>query len=250
MQNLGELPVNIIIGRNPVMEALKSGRNIEYILTCFDKPSGSLIPIVSKAKDLGVEIRKTSKEKLNLMSREHSHQGVIAISSVKKYSSVNEILNLAYKKQEDPFIIIASGIEDPRNLGAIIRTAECSGAHGVIIPKRNAVGLNSSVEKTSSGALEHILVAKETNISSTIKKLKQQNIWIFGADASGENLYKRNFKGPIAIVVGSEGKGLSRIVKENCDCLVSIPMFGKINSLNVSVASAVIMYEVVRQKFY
>lgn len=240
-------PSNLIIGRNPVMEALKAGRTIDYILTSEKNPRGSLIPIMSKAKSLGIQIKETARQKLDFMSGEIPNQGVIAVSGVKQYCQVEDILNLAKQKNEPPFIIIADGIEDPHNLGAIIRTAECAGVHGVIVPKRRAVGLTSTVEKSSAGALEHMLIAKE-NIASVIDKLKKLNIWIYGAEASGEIWCKQSLTGPIALVMGSEGKGISRIVKEKCDGIISMPMFGKINSLNVSAASAIIIYEIVRQR--
>ncbi len=237
-----------IVGRNSVMEALKSGRNIEYILVTDYKPTGSLIPIIGKAKDLGIELRKTSRKRLDLMSGQVNNQGIIAVGCAKKYCSVDDILDLAKQKNEPPFIIIADGIEDPHNLGAIIRTAECAGVHGIIIPKRRAVGLTFAVEKASAGALEHILVAKETNIAATIDKLKKHNIWVYGADSAGTTWCHQASSGPIALVLGSEGKGISKIVKEKCDGLISLPMLGEINSLNVSVASAVIIYEILRQR--
>lgn len=238
----------LVVGRNPVMEALKSGRNIKYILVSDSKPTGSLIPIIAKAKELKIDVRKTTREKLDYISEKTSHQGVIAVGCAKNYCQTEDILNLANKKNEPPFIIISDGIEDPHNLGAIIRTAECAGVHGIIIPKRRAVGLTFSVEKASAGALEHILVAKEVNIAATIDKLKNHNIWVYGADSSGETWCHQSLSGPIALVLGAEGKGISNIVKKKCDGLISLPMLGKISSLNVSVASAVIIYEILRQR--
>ena len=239
---------NIIVGRNPVLEAIKAKRSIGYILVSSSKPSGSLIEIIGKAKSLGIEIKKTTRENLDSISNGVPHQGVIAVGCAKRYCVLEDILELANKKNEPPFIIILDGIEDPRNLGAIIRTAECAGVHGIVIPKRRAVGLTYTVEKTSAGALEHILVAKEANISLTIEKLKKHNIWVFGADASGSTWCQQTLTGPIALVLGAEGKGLSKLVKEKCDSLISLPMVGKINSLNVSVAAAIITYEILRQR--
>ncbi len=239
---------NLIIGRNPVMEALNAGKNIDYILTSEKTVRGSLIPIVNKAKNLGIQIKKVAQQKLDSLSGKIPHQGVIAVGCVKNYCTLEGILNCAAQKNEPPFIVIADGIEDPHNLGAIIRTAECAGVHGVIIPKRRSVGLTPTVDKASAGALEHMLIARETNIPSVIEKLKNLNIWVYAAEAGGQIWCKQNLMGPIALVVGSEGKGVSRIAKEKCDGIISLPMFGKVNSLNVSAASAVILYEIVRQR--
>lgn len=241
---------NIIAGRNPVMEALKAGRSIDCILTCEKNPTGSLKPIISKAKDMGIPIKETLHKKLDSISPHVPHQGVIAMVCAKEYCSLEDIIDLANSKNENPFIIIADSILDPHNLGAIIRTAECAGVHGVIIPKRRSVGLTSIVEKSSAGALEHMLIARESNISSTIDKIKKLNIWVYGADMSGKPWCKQNLTGGIALVIGSEGTGISRLVKEKCDILLSIPTKGNVSSLNASAACAVIAYEIVRQRMF
>ena len=240
---------NYIEGRNPVMEALKAGREIEKILVAKGANQGSINKVVGKAKDKKIVVQYVERNKLDSMSETGSHQGVIAIASAHSYKTIDDILQLAKDKNEDPFIIILDEIEDPHNLGAILRTAECAGAHGVIIPKRRAVGLTSIVSKTSAGAIEYIPVAKVSNIAQTIDILKEKGIWVFGADMSGENNYfDKDLKGPIALVIGSEGKGIGRLIKEKCDFLVKIPMIGRVDSLNASVAASVLIYEVLRQR--
>jgi len=240
---------NYIEGRNPVMEALKAGREIEKILVAKGANQGSINKVVGKAKDKKIVVQYVERNKLDSMSETGSHQGVIAIASAHSYKTIDDILQLAKDKNEDPFIIILDEIEDPHNLGAILRTAECAGAHGVIIPKRRAVGLTSIVAKTSAGAIEYIPVAKVSNIAQTIDILKEKGIWVFGADMSGENNYfDKDLKGPIALVIGSEGKGIGRLIKEKCDFLVKIPMMGRVDSLNASVAASVLIYEVLRQR--
>lgn len=239
---------DLIIGRNPIIEALKSGRNINNILISEKNPTGSLKVIVSKAKDLGIPIKATVKKSLDSISNNSNHQGVIAITCAKEYCSVEEILESAKTSNHSPFIIICDGIEDPQNLGSIIRIAECAGAHGVVIPKRRSPGLTYSVDKASAGALEHMLVARESNIAYTIDKLKKLNIWVYGADMSGNTWCKQDLSGPIALVIGSEGYGISNIVKDKCDVLLSLPMFGKINSLNAAAATSIISYEICRQR--
>lgn len=237
-----------IEGRNPVLEALKSGRDIEKILIAKGTQEGSIQKIVGIAKDRKIVTQYVERVKLDTMSGNKSHQGVIAIASAYSYKTVDDILNLAKEREEDPFILILDEIEDPHNLGAIMRTAECAGAHGVIIPKRRSAGLTPTVSKTSAGAIEYIPVAKVSNISSTIEDLKKQNIWVYGAHMEGEYYYNQDLKGPIAIVIGSEGKGISRLVKEKCDFLTKIPMKGKVSSLNASVAASIITYEVLKQR--
>lgn len=237
-----------LIGRNPVMEAIRSGRIIDKILIKKGKYEGSVIPIVKKAKEAGIIIQEVDRAKLDALAQGENHQGVIAYVSAHSYASVEDILNAAHEKGEEPFIIICDRITDPHNLGAILRTAECVGVHGVIIPKRNSVGLNSVVGKTSAGALEYVPVARVTNINSTISDLKKHGVWVAAADLNGEMMDKCNLTGALAIVIGSEGEGISRLVGENCDFTVSIPMRGKINSLNASVAAGVLMYEALRQR--
>lgn len=237
-----------VIGRNPVREALKSGRDMDKILVKKGEIEGSLVPIIKLAKSQGIPVIETEKQKLDQLAEGGNHQGVIAYVATHTYCEVKDILNTAREKGKDPFIIILDKITDPHNLGSIIRTANCVGADGIIIPKRNSVGLNSVVAKTSAGAIEYTPVAKVTNISQTIESLKKEGIWVAGAEAGGDTMYKTNLKGPLALVIGSEGEGISRLVKESCDFLVEIPMYGNINSLNASVAAAVLMYEISRQR--
>lgn len=237
-----------IIGRNPVIEAIKSGREIDKILIKKGKYEGSIVPIVKKAKENGIVISEVEKQRLDIIAEGGNHQGVIAYVSAHKYASVNDIFDKADKNGEPPFIMMCDKITDPHNLGAIIRTANCVGAHGVIIPKRNSVGINSIVAKTSAGAVEYTPVAKVTNLVSTIEDLKKRGVWVGAADMDGTSMYKTDLKGPLCIVVGNEGTGISRLVKEKCDFIISIPMNGDINSLNASVAAGVVMYEAQRQR--
>lgn len=237
-----------IIGRNPVMEAIRSGRSIDKILIKKGKYEGSVIPIIKKAKSAGIIIQEVDRSKLDMVAEGENHQGVIAYVSAYEYAAVSDILDRAAEKNEAPFVIICDRITDPHNLGAIIRTANCVGAHGVIIPKRNSAGLNSIVAKTSAGAVEYTPVAKVTNISKTIDDLKKKGLWIAGADMDGEEMYKVDLKGALGLVIGSEGEGISRLVREKCDFIASIPMGGDINSLNASVAAGVLMYEALRQR--
>ncbi len=237
-----------IIGRNPVMEAIKSGREIDKILIKKGKYEGSIVPIVKKAKENGIIIQEVEKQKLDAISEGGNHQGVIAYVSAHEYASLEDIFSLAESKNEPPFIILCDKITDPHNLGAIIRTANCVGAHGIIIPKRNSAGINSIVAKTSAGAVEYTPVTKVTNLASTIEELKKRGVWVGAADMDGEDMYRTDLKGPLCIVVGSEGSGVSRLVREKCDFVISIPMKGDINSLNASVAAGVVMYEALRQR--
>lgn len=240
---------NRIEGRNPVLEALKSGREIDKILVQSGEKNGSLKKIIAVAREKKIVVTETERRRLDAMSVTHSHQGVIAFAAAREYSTVEDILKSAADKGEQPFIVIADDLTDPHNLGSVIRTANAAGAHGVIIPKRNSVGLSPVVEKTSAGALEFTPVARVSNLVSTIEFLKKNNIWVVGADMDGsETIYTHDFSGAVAIVVGSEGKGVSRLVREKCDFIVSIPMNGQINSLNASVAAALMMYEVVRTR--
>ncbi len=240
---------NRIEGRNPVLEALKSGREIDKILVQSGEKNGSLKKIIAVAREKKIVVTETERRRLDAMSVTHSHQGVIAFAAAREYSTVEDILKSAADKGEQPFIVIADDLTDPHNLGSVIRTANAAGAHGVIIPKRNSVGLSPVVEKTSAGALEFTPVARVSNLASTIEFLKKKNIWVVGADMDGsETIYTHDFSGAVAIVVGSEGKGVSRLVREKCDFIVSIPMSGQINSLNASVAAALMMYEVVRTR--
>lgn len=235
---------DIIAGRNPVMEALSSQRPIESILISKNNHTGSVVAIISKAKKKGITIKEVDSKKLDFMTGGATHQGIVAIAAVKEYSSVDDILALAEERNEAPFIVILDEIEDPHNLGAIIRTAECSGAHGVIIKKRHSAGLSYTVGKASAGAVEYVPVARVNNISTVIDELKEKGIWVYGADMNGTDYEKCDFSGGAAIVIGNEGKGISRLVREKCDTIVSLPLKGKINSLNASVAAGIIMYKI------
>ena len=237
-----------IIGRNPVAEAIKSGREIDKIMVKKGEIEGSLRPIIKKARDMGIPVIETDKNKLDQIAEGGNHQGVIAYAAAHDYASLEDIFKKAEEKGEPPFIVILDKITDPHNFGSIIRTANCAGAHGIIIPKRGSVGLNEVVAKTSAGAIEYVPVAKVTNIAQTIDLLKDRGVWVAGAEAGGDTMYKTDLSGSMALVIGSEGEGISRLVKEKCDFLVEIPMFGDVNSLNASVAAAVLMYEVVRRR--
>lgn len=234
-------------GRNPVMEALRADRPIDKIYVQSGEKNGSVLKILSLAREKRIPVMEVEKNKLDKMSSTNAHQGVIASVAAKEYSSVEDILSYAREKGEPPFIVICDDISDPHNLGSIIRTANAAGVHGVIIPKRNGVGLTATVAKTSAGAIEFTHVAKVTNIAKTIDMLKDNNVWVVGADMDGEkNIYEHDFSGSVAIVIGSEGFGISRLVKEKCDFIVNIPMVGKISSLNASVAGALMIYEALR----
>ena len=237
-----------IEGRNAVLESLKSGKPVDKLLVQEGAGEGSVNTILREAKKAGVVIEYVTKERLDAISKTGRHQGVIASCAAYEYAEVEDILAAAKEKNEDPFIVVLDGIEDPHNLGAIIRTAHQAGAHGIIIPKRRAVGLTATVAKTSAGAINYLPVAKVTNISQTIEELKKEGIWFACADMDGEVMYRANLKGPIGIVIGNEGEGVSRLVKEKCDFTVSIPMKGQIDSLNASVAAGVLAYEIVRQR--
>ena len=236
-------------GRNAVLELLESGRDINKILVAKGEKHGSIYKILTMAKERKVIITEVERNKLNQIAQTPNHQGVIAIVPPFNYCDVEDILELAKQKNERPFILILDGIEDPHNLGSIIRTAETAGVHGVIIPKRRAASVNSTVSKVSAGAVEYMKIARVNNINETMRYLKEQGIWICGTDMNTEITYtKQDYRMPLAIVIGSEGFGMSRLVKENCDFLVKIPMKGKITSLNASVSAGIIMYEVLRQR--
>ncbi len=239
---------NQLEGRNAVLELLKSGKDIDKIIVAKGNVEGTIKRIIGEASRKGIVIQEVARQKLDEISQTKNHQGVIAIASAHSYATVEEILENAASKNEPPFIIILDGITDPHNLGAIMRTAECAGAHGIIIPKRRSVGLTAVVGKTSAGAIEYMPVAKVTNISNIIEELKEKGVWIASTDMDGETYFNADLKGPIAIVIGSEGEGVSRLVKEKCDFNVSIPMYGNISSLNASVAAGLIMYEIVRKR--
>lgn len=237
----------LVIGRNAVRELLRSERTVDKLLVRRGDREGSIVVLVAEAVNKGIPVVEVDKAKLDDMAGFVPHQGVIAMVAQKEYCSVEDILAIAAERGEKPLIVIADGITDPYNLGALIRCAEGVGAHGLIIPRRRAVGLTALVAKSSAGAMEHLAVAKVSNIASTIQMLKREGVWCFAAEAGGKAYYETNFTGPCALVFGSEGDGVSRIVKESCDAIVSIPMYGKVNSFNVSTAAAVILSEAARQ---
>lgn len=239
---------NLIIGRNAVIELLKSGREIENILIAKGEREGSINRIISMAREKGVVVKNVDRKKLDFMCANGNHQGVAANVPAHSYSTVDEILELAESKGEAPFIVICDEIEDSHNLGAIIRSAEACGAHGIIIPKRRNVGLNFIVAKTSCGALEYMKVARVSNLASTIEELKKKNIWVYCADMDGQPWCKTDFSGGCALVIGNEGKGVGRLIKEKSDVTVALPMRGKVNSLNASVAAGILMYEITKQR--
>jgi 23S rRNA (guanosine2251-2'-O)-methyltransferase len=240
--------INLIEGRNPVLEALKSGREIDKIFVQKGALEGSIRQIIAIAREKKILIKEVDKAKLDGLSSTRSHQGVIASAALYKYYEVDDILNAAREKGEDPFIVILDEITDNNNLGSILRTADAAGVHGVIIPKRRAVSLTPAVAKISAGAVEYVPVAKVTNLSQTIEYLKKEGLWIVGAEMSGETYYGKDMTGPVALVIGSEGEGIGRLIKENCDFLVSIPMRGRISSLNAAVSAAIILFEIQKQR--
>lgn len=239
----------IIEGRNAVIEALRAGRPIDKVYIAKGETDAALGHIASKARQSGAVVVEADKRKLDAMSVTHAHQGVIALATVKPYVGIEDILQLARDKNEAPLIVVCDEISDPHNLGAIIRTAECVGAHGIIIPKRRSAGVTAVVSKTSAGAAEYMAVARVANITAALSDLKKEGVWIYGASADGETqIWQADLTGPAAFVIGSEGGGLSRLVKETCDFKIRIPMAGKISSLNASVSASVILYEALRQR--
>ena len=238
----------VIEGRNSVIEALRSGRTIDKVFVLDGCQDGPVRTIVREAKKHGALLSFVSKDRLNQLSQTGKHQGVIAYAAAYDYSEVDDMLALAEERGEAPFLLLLDGIEDPHNLGAIIRTANIAGAHGVIIPKRRAAGLTATVAKTSAGALNYTPVAKVTNLAKTIEELKEKGMWFVCADMDGDLMYDLNLTGPIGVVIGSEGQGVSRLVKEKCDYIAGIPMKGEITSLNASVAGGVLAFEIVRQR--
>lgn len=247
-EQFGQISESKIEGRNAVLEAFRSGKTIDKLYVLDGCQDGPVKTITREAKKHDTIINYVAKERLDQLSETGKHQGVIAISAAYSYAEVEDILKLAEEKGEDPFVFILDGIEDPHNLGAIIRTANLCGAHGVIIPKRRAVGLTPTVAKTSAGAINYTPVAKVTNLTNTITELKERGMWFVCADMGGTTMYDLNLTGSIGVVIGNEGDGVSKLVKENCDMIASIPMKGDIDSLNASVAAGVLAYEVVRQR--
>ena len=239
----------IIEGRNAVIEALRTETAIDKIYIAKGETDKTLGHIASKARAAGIVVVDADRRKLDAMSRTHAHQGVIAVAAVRAYATVEDILQAARDKGEPPLLVVCDELSDPHNLGAVIRTAECAGAHGVIIPKRRSVGLTATVAKASAGAVEYMKVARVTNITTAIAELKDKGVWVFGTAAEGSiPMYKADLTVPAAIVIGNEGEGLSQLVRKNCDVMVSIPMKGKISSLNASAAASILLYEAVRQR--
>ena len=247
---LHDQPQNELIeGRNAVIEALRAGRAIDKIFLARGDVDKTLGHIASKARDRGVVVVECDRRKLDFMSRTKAHQGVIALAAVREYCEVADILAIAADRGEPPFVVLCDEISDPHNLGAIIRSAECVGAHGVVIPKRRSAGLTAIVDKASAGAAEHMAIARVANLSSAIKELKAAGLWVYGTAADGASpLWGTDLTGPIALVIGSEGDGMGRLIKENCDFVLSLPMKGQVSSLNASAAAAVTMYEILRQR--
>ena len=240
---------DIVEGRNSVLELLESGKDINKIFVTRGEKQGSINKIIGRVKGKGIVLVEVDKSKLDEMSNTKNHQGVIAIVPPFEYCEVDDIIDEAKNRNEDSFILILDGIEDPHNLGAIIRTAETAGVHGIVIPKRRAASVNSTVNKTSAGAVEHMKIARVNNINETIKYLKDNGLWIIGTDGNADKYYyEQDFKGPIAIVIGSEGSGMNKLVSENCDFLIKIPMMGKITSLNASVSCGIVIYEALKQR--
>ena len=239
----------IIEGRNAVIEALRAGRAIDKLYISRGEVDKTLGHIASKARDKGIVVVECDRRKLDFMSQTHAHQGVIAVCAVREYCTVEDILALAEERGEVPFVIVCDEISDGHNLGAIIRSAECAGAHGVIIPKRRSAGLTAVVDKASAGAAEHMAIARVPNLPAAIRTLKERGLWIYGTAADGTSeLWHTDFTGPLALVIGSEGDGMGRLVAESCDYIVSLPMKGQLSSLNASAAAAITMYEILRQR--
>ena len=239
---------DVIAGRNPVSEAIRNGRAIDKILVAKGEKNGAVVGILAKAREKKILVKEVDRTKLDFVCGNETHQGIVAFAAVREYSTVEDILNYAQERGEAPFLMILDEVEDPHNLGAIIRTAECAGVHGVIIPKRRSASLSYTVGKASAGAVEYMRVARVTNIAVLIDELKEKGVWVYGADMNGTDYSKCDFSGACAIVIGNEGKGISRLVREKCDVIVSLPMKGKINSLNASVAAGILMYSAMKNR--
>ncbi len=235
-----------IAGRNAVMEALKSGRHLDSVMIARGDRQGSIAAIAARCKEQGIPIKEADIRKLDAMAA--NHQGVIAIAACKEYVTLDALFEAAQQRGEPPFFIVCDELEDPHNLGAILRTAEAAGAHGVIVPRRRSVGLTSTVYKASAGAVEYVPVARVANINDALRELKERGVWVYGLDMDGEDWCSTDLTGAVALVVGSEGRGISRLVRENCDYVLSLPMNGRVNSLNASVACGIVLYEVARQR--
>lgn len=238
----------IVFGRNAVKELLASGRDVDKIITARGDRDGSITVLVSMAIERRIPVIEADRRKLDDMCAGGNHQGIVAMAAMRDYVSIDEILALAAEKGEAPLIAVCDGVEDPHNLGAIIRSAECAGFHGIVIPKRHSATLTATVVKSSAGATEYLPVAKVSNLATAIEELKEKGVWVYGADMDGSTYYETDLTGAVAIVMGSEGKGLSRLVEEKCDFRLSIPLYGKINSMNVSAAAAVLFCEAAKQR--
>lgn len=243
-----ELPEDMVAGRNAVMEALKGGRSVNKLMIANGSTEGSIKEIIAVAKEKGVNIQYWDRSKLDSIARGIRHQGVLAQVAPVQYAELEDILQVAKDRNEPPFIVLLDELEDPHNLGAILRTADAAGVHGVLIPKHRSCPLSATVAKTSAGAVEHVPVARVGNLVQTIKKLKQEGLWVAAADMDGKDYYDTDLTGPLLLIIGSEGQGVGRLVKEQCDFVVRIPMVGKINSLNASVAGSILMYEAMKQR--
>lgn len=237
---------DVIAGRNPVSEAVRSNRPIDKIMIARGEKNGAVVAILAKAREKQIPVKEVDKTKLDFLSGGAAHQGIIALAAAKEYSTVDEIFEYAESLGESPFIVVLDELEDPHNLGAIIRTAECAGVHGVIVPKRRSASLSYTVGKASAGAVEYMRVARVTNIAKLIDELKERGVWVYGADMNGEDYLSCDMSGACAIVIGNEGKGISRLVREKCDVIASLPMKGRINSLNASVAAGVLIYHALK----
>lgn len=238
----------VVVGRNAVRELLKSERVVDKLYVRKGDREGSITVLIAEAANKGIPIVEVESQKLDYLANGANHQGIVAIAAIKEYSSIDDMIEVANERGEKPLIVVCDSIEDPHNLGAIIRCAECAGAHGIVIPKRRSVGITPTVYKSSAGAIEHMMIAKVSNIATTIEQLKEKGLWIFSAEAGGDPYYETDFRCACAIVLGSEGNGVSKIVKDKSDYIVSIPMYGKVNSLNVSTAASVILCHVARMQ--
>ena len=243
---INEQKPDVIAGRNAVSEAIRSGRPIDKILVARGDRSGAVVGILAKAREKQIPVKEADRTKLDFLSGSAPHQGIVALAAAKEYCTVEDILAYAQERGEPPFLVILDELEDPHNLGAIIRTAECTGVHGVIIPKRRSASLSYTVGKASAGAIEYMRVARVTNIANTLDELKARGVWVYGADMNGSDYLQCDLSGACAIVIGNEGKGISRLVREKCDVIVSLPMKGHINSLNASVAAGILMYHALK----
>ncbi len=241
-----EAKPDVIAGRNPVSEAIRGKRPIDKILVARGEKNGAVVGILAKARERQIPVKEVDRVKLDFLSGNAPHQGIIALAAAKEYATVDDIFSYAESRGEPPFIMVLDEVEDPHNLGAIIRTAECAGVHGVIVPKRRSAGLSYTVGKASAGAVEYMRVARVSNISNLIDELKERGVWVYGADMNGTDYTQCDMSGACAIVIGNEGKGISRLVREKCDIIVSLPMKGNINSLNASVAAGILMYHALK----